>query len=98
MGVAGIDAGGEFHQVAREEHALRRYPHDRVARGVPGPGLADLHFEPAQAQAELATERERRPGKAGNAMRAAEEPREAADLAPHVLRAALADQLERGVA
>src|SRR5438552_3147714 len=98
MGVAGVDAGGEFHQVAREEHALRRYPHDRVARGVPGAGLADLHFELAEPDRELAAERERRPRKTGNGMRAAEEPREAADLAPHVLRAALADELEGGIA
>src|SRR5207245_1516717 len=88
LGVAGVDAGGEFNQIAREEHALRRHPDNRAARGVPGPGLGDPHFELAEPKGELAMEGERWPGQAGDGTSTAEEPREATDLALHVLRAA----------
>jgi 2-oxoacid:acceptor oxidoreductase alpha subunit len=65
---------------------------------VERPELHQLHFELAEPQRHLAAERHRRPRQPGHALDGAKEPRKALDLALHVLRATLDDQIVRVLA
>jgi len=94
VGVSGVGGGVEFDQVARQQRLLARQPHHGVALGVATAQLQQLHFQLAQPQGHLAGEGHGRPGQAfGHGLQAAEQAREASDLAGLVLLAALDDEV-----
>ncbi len=94
VSVAGVRRGVELDQVAGQQHALLRQPHDGVTFGVATAKLQDLHFELAEPQRHLAGEGERRPCEAsGNAFDVTKQARKAADLARLILLAAFDDQV-----
>ena len=98
VGVAGVGGRAVLDQVAAEEDLLLRQPGDGVALGVAAAELHQPDFELAEPDRHLALEGERRPGQAGDRLDGAEQAREALDLALHVGRAALDDQVARVLA
>ena len=93
VGVAGVDAGVELDQVARETDALRRNPDHAVAARVAIAQMHHAHLQRAQPDRQLAFEHEGGPGQAGDRFGRAEQARKTADLRVHVGLAALDDQL-----
>ena len=76
----------------------RGHPDDAIAARVPRPDVQDAHLELAHHDGQRVLEHHGGPGQPGDRLRAAKQAREAADLARHVLLAALADEAERAPA
>src|SRR5689334_22427256 len=93
MGVAAIRGGAELNRVAGEQHPLLRQPDHGVARSVRAPDMDDLHLAASHPQRHLLVEGDVWPGEARDALLAAEQPWEAADLAVHILLPALHDHV-----
>src|SRR5471030_1703598 len=98
LSIAAIAGRVIFHEVAREQHLLRRQPHHRIALRVTRAEMRNLHFELAQPQGNFLFEDEGRPSQARHRFDAREKARKTLDLRLHVLLAALDDHLVRTAA
>ncbi len=96
--VAGVTRGIGFHQVAREQHFLRRHPHNGVALGVAGAHVHDLDFKLAHPQRHLVLEHHGRPGQAGDRVKGVKQAWKTLVLALHVLRTAFHNHLVSALA
>ena len=91
--IARVGRSTVLDQIAGEENFFLRQPDDRIALGVAASELHDLDLQFAQPKRQSLLEHERRPGKPRNRLNGLEKAREAFDLAFHVLRAALDDEV-----